>query len=147
MKVKIFVSAVSGLFLKLIYHGAGSVVHLPLLKFSMDSLIASIESNKTIASSMQIRALMWSMITLPICKRLTLLHLTGFFPTNATIHVLTPTMIYLSFIRMNHTSHVLKCSSPYRFIWDLLGFMPLNNLNILLEIRKVFMNKFICVFE
>ena len=38
---KKIVSAVSGLFLKLIYHGAGMVVHLLLLKFSMpvDNLI------------------------------------------------------------------------------------------------------------
>ena len=41
MKVKIFVSAVSGLFLKLICHGAGTVVHLLLLKFSMYEVMGS----------------------------------------------------------------------------------------------------------
>jgi len=35
MKVILFISAVSGLFLKLIYHGDGMVVHLLLLKFSV----------------------------------------------------------------------------------------------------------------
>ena len=35
MKVNIFVSAVSGLFLKLIYHRAGTVAHLQLLKLSV----------------------------------------------------------------------------------------------------------------
>ena len=33
-----FVSPVSGLFLTLIYHRAGTVVHLQLLKFSKDSV-------------------------------------------------------------------------------------------------------------
>ena len=43
MKVNIFVSAVSGLFLKLIYHGAGTVVHLLLLKLvSMLYLVTNV---------------------------------------------------------------------------------------------------------
>ena len=36
-----FVSPVSGLFLKLIYHRAGTVVHLLLLKFSMSVLFVN----------------------------------------------------------------------------------------------------------
>ena len=43
MKVKKIVSAVSGLFLKLIYYGASMVVHLLQLKFSMALIIASFE--------------------------------------------------------------------------------------------------------
>ena len=39
MKVTFFVSAVSGLYLRLIYHGAGTLVHLLLLKFSMTRAI------------------------------------------------------------------------------------------------------------
>ena len=39
MKVNIFVSAVGGLFLKLIYHGACTVVHFLLLKFSMIDMV------------------------------------------------------------------------------------------------------------
>ena len=39
MKVNIFVSAVIGLFLRLIYHVAGTVVHFLLLKFSMGTHI------------------------------------------------------------------------------------------------------------
>ena len=35
MKVIFFVSATSGLLFKLIYHGASTVVHLLILKFSM----------------------------------------------------------------------------------------------------------------
>ena len=35
MMENIFGSVVSGLFLKLIYHGAGMVLHLLILKFSM----------------------------------------------------------------------------------------------------------------
>ena len=44
MKVKKFVSGSCGLFLKLIYHGAGMVVHLLLLKFSMGKTLCKAQS-------------------------------------------------------------------------------------------------------
>ena len=53
-----FVSTVSGLFLKLIYHGAGMVVHLLLLKFSMVQTDDSDGPNKKLTSSLS-----WAMVS------------------------------------------------------------------------------------
>ena len=46
MKMNIFVLVVSSLFLKLIYHGAGTAVHLLLLKFSMVTTKSRLYSGK-----------------------------------------------------------------------------------------------------
>ena len=45
MKMNIFVSVVSSLLLKLIYHGAGMVVYLLLLKFSMTIVFHQSDQN------------------------------------------------------------------------------------------------------
>ena len=63
---KKFVSAVSGLFLVLIYHGLGAVVHLLLLKFSMPYLVRSVFWKPTTTTTLSLASSNWSKFTLDL---------------------------------------------------------------------------------